>query len=158
MCRMWWPLTLTYIFKVIRPWLWKSCPLCNVFSSRSIIFFTWDPIWPNSVGNHEAAGGYPQNAGVLVVLVFFVSMTEKIKFQDNMHWLYCMYSQISNISCSLVGIELGDHSDIVGPLPVRTAPTTSSFPTLLLVPMDGVNTTARQDENHLFSGIWCPLH
>ena len=36
-CRMWWPLTLTYIFKAIRPWLWKSCPLCNVFSSRSII-------------------------------------------------------------------------------------------------------------------------
>ena len=34
---MWWPLTLTYIFKVIWPWLWKSCPLCNVFSSRSII-------------------------------------------------------------------------------------------------------------------------
>ena len=33
MCRMWWPLTMTYIFKVIRPWLWKSCPLCNVFSS-----------------------------------------------------------------------------------------------------------------------------
>ena len=24
-CCMWWPLTLTYIFKVIRPWLWKSC-------------------------------------------------------------------------------------------------------------------------------------
>ena len=44
MCRMWWPLTLTYIFKVIWPWLWKSCLLCNVFSSRSIIFFTWDPI------------------------------------------------------------------------------------------------------------------
>ena len=34
---MWWPLTLTYIFKVIWPWLWKSCPLCKVFSSRSII-------------------------------------------------------------------------------------------------------------------------
>ena len=31
------PLTVTYIFKVIRPWLWKSCPLCNVFSSWSII-------------------------------------------------------------------------------------------------------------------------
>ena len=44
MCRMWWPLTLTYIFKVIWPWLWKSCLLCNVFSSRSIIFLTWDPI------------------------------------------------------------------------------------------------------------------
>ena len=44
MCRMWWPMTLTYIFKVIWPWLWKSCLLCNVFSSRSIIFLTWDPI------------------------------------------------------------------------------------------------------------------
>ena len=36
-CRMWWFLTLTFIFKVIGPWLWKSCPLCKVFSSRSII-------------------------------------------------------------------------------------------------------------------------
>ena len=44
MCRMWWPLTLTYIFKVIWPWLWKLCLLWNVFSSRSIIFLTWDPI------------------------------------------------------------------------------------------------------------------
>ena len=52
-----WKLTLTYIFKVIRPWLWKSCPLCNVFSSRLIIFLTWDPIWLNNVGNHEVAGG-----------------------------------------------------------------------------------------------------
>ena len=37
-CRMWWPLTLTYIFKVIRLWLKKSCPLCNVYSSRWILF------------------------------------------------------------------------------------------------------------------------
>ena len=33
-----WPLTLTYIFKVIRPWLRKSCPLCSVYSSGWIIF------------------------------------------------------------------------------------------------------------------------
>ena len=33
MCRTQWPLTLTYIFKVIRPWLRKSCPLCSVYSS-----------------------------------------------------------------------------------------------------------------------------
>ena len=41
-----WPLTLTYIFKVIEPWLcnWTakiclilSCPLCNVYSSGSIL-------------------------------------------------------------------------------------------------------------------------
>ena len=31
-CRMWWPLTLTFIFKVIRPWLRKLCPLCSVYS------------------------------------------------------------------------------------------------------------------------------
>ena len=36
-CHTRWPVTLTYIFKVIRPWLRKLCPLCNVFSSRSII-------------------------------------------------------------------------------------------------------------------------
>ena len=35
---MWWPLTLTYIFKVIRPWLWESCPLCSVYSSGWILF------------------------------------------------------------------------------------------------------------------------
>ena len=30
---MWWPLTLTYMFMVIRPWLRKSCPLCSVYGS-----------------------------------------------------------------------------------------------------------------------------
>ena len=38
MCRTQWPLTLTYIFKVIRPWLRKSCPLCSGFSSGRILF------------------------------------------------------------------------------------------------------------------------
>ena len=37
-CRTQWPLTLTYIFKVIRPWLRKSCPLCTVYSSGWILF------------------------------------------------------------------------------------------------------------------------
>ena len=32
------PLTLTYIFKVIRPWLRKSCPLCSVYKSGWILF------------------------------------------------------------------------------------------------------------------------
>ena len=38
--RVWcapWPLTLTYIFKVIWPWLRKSCPLCSVYSSGWIL-------------------------------------------------------------------------------------------------------------------------
>ena len=37
-CRTQWPLTLTYIFKVIRPWLKKACPLCIVYSSGWIRF------------------------------------------------------------------------------------------------------------------------
>ena len=37
-CHTQWPLTLTYIFKVIRPWLRKSCPLCSVYSSEWILF------------------------------------------------------------------------------------------------------------------------
>ena len=37
-CRTQCPLTLTYIFKVIRPWLRKSCPLCSIYISRWILF------------------------------------------------------------------------------------------------------------------------
>ena len=37
-CRTHWPLTLTYIFKVIWPWHRKSCPLCIVYSSGWILF------------------------------------------------------------------------------------------------------------------------
>ena len=37
-CRAPWPLTLTYIFKVIWPWLRKSCPLCSIYSSGWILF------------------------------------------------------------------------------------------------------------------------
>ena len=36
-CRAPWPLTLTYIFKVIWPWLRKSCPLCSIYSSGWIL-------------------------------------------------------------------------------------------------------------------------
>ena len=37
-CRTQWPLTLTYIFKVIWPWLRKSCPLCSVYRSQVTFF------------------------------------------------------------------------------------------------------------------------
>ena len=36
-CRAPWPLTLTYIFKVVWPWFRKSCPLCSVYSSGWIL-------------------------------------------------------------------------------------------------------------------------
>ena len=37
-CRTQWPLTLTYIFKVIWPWLRKLCPLWSDYSSGWILF------------------------------------------------------------------------------------------------------------------------
>ena len=40
-----------------------------------------------------------------------------------------IYHKISNISRTLVGNKIVDHSDVVGALPVSTAPTTSSFTT-----------------------------
>ena len=42
---------------------------------------------------------------------------------------YMQYHQISNICYTLVGTEIGDHSDVAGASPVRAAPTTSSFST-----------------------------
>ena len=38
-----------------------------------------------------------------------------------------MYRQTSNISHTLVGNKIVDHSDVVGTSPVGPAPTTSSF-------------------------------
>ena len=54
----------------------RRCVTCDdlwpwpLYSRSFDLVLTWDPTWLNSVGNHEVAGGYPQNAGVLVVLVF----------------------------------------------------------------------------------------
>ena len=39
----------------------------------------------------------------------------------------CKYYQTSNISDTLVDNKIVHHSDVVGALPVGTAPTTSSF-------------------------------
>ena len=74
----------------------RRCVACDdlwpwPISSRSFdLVLIWDPTWFNSVGNHEAAGGYPQNAGVLVVLVTFLILI----FPSLPFWLsidYFMY-------------------------------------------------------------------
>ena len=38
-----------------------------------------------------------------------------------------IYRKTCNIRCTLVGIKIVDHSDVVGAVPVGPAPTTSSF-------------------------------
>ena len=44
-------------------------------------------------------------------------------------WNILNYRQVSNISRTLVGNKIVDHSDVVGASPVGAAPTTSSFST-----------------------------
>ena len=65
---------------------------------------------------------------------------------------HCEYCQTSNISQTLVGSKIVDHSDVIGASPIRTAPTTSSFSTQHLASKDWAKTTARRDEKHL--SLW----
>ena len=59
------------------------------------------------------------------------------------------HCKIFNISNTLVGNEIVDHSDVVGASPAGAAPTTSSFLTPHLVSIDRVKTTARRNEKYL---------
>ena len=68
------------------------------------------------------------------------------------------YPQTFNISHTLVGNKIVDHSDVVETPPVGTAPTTSSFLMKHLASMDWAKTTARRDEKHLSVSIWCGLY
>ena len=63
--------------------------------------------------------------------------------------LIYMYRQISNISRSLIGYKIVDHSVEVGASPVGAAPTTSSFSTQHLASLDLAKTAARRQEKHL---------
>ena len=86
---------------------------------------------------------------------------DKHKITQKSNWLlkFNAYRQTSNISRTLVGNnKTVDHSDVVGAVPVGTAPTTSSFSTHHLTSIDCTKTTARRDENHLSFVIWCVLH
>ena len=60
--------------------------------------------------------------------------------------IYYLYT--SNISRTLVGNKIADHSDVVG-----AAPTTSSFATRHLASKNWANTPARRDEKNLSVGI-----
>ena len=88
----------------------------------------------------------------------WISMTIR-RFKD-VEWFslsLSIYPQTSNISYTLVGNKIVDHSDVVGAASVGVAPTTSSFLTQHLASMDWAKTTARRDEKHLSLGIWCVL-
>ena len=51
------------------------------------------------------------------------------KYRSNVIFIFTMYRQVFNISRTLVGNKIVDHSDVIGASPVGAAPTTSSFST-----------------------------
>ena len=53
---------------------------------------------------------------------------------------YISYRQTSNISCTLVGDKIVDHSDVVGASPVGAAPTTSSSPVVYMIILKKLST------------------
>ena len=71
---------------------------------------------------------------------------------------FTRYRKTSNISLTLVGNKIVDHSDVVGASPVGAAPTTSSFSTWHLASRDSAKKAARQCEKLLSVGVWCVLY
>ena len=52
----------------------------------------------------------------------------KIPCEINLKWMaHLLYRQTSNISHTLVGKKIDDHSDVVGASPVGVSPPMSSF-------------------------------
>ena len=82
--------------------------------------------------------------------VRYITRTHLWSYERSEH-----YRQTSNISRTLVGNRHADHSDVVGATPIGAAPTTSSFATHHLAPMDWPKTTTRRDEKQLSFRIWC---
>ena len=64
------------------------------------------------------------------------------------------YRKTSNISRTLIGNKIIDHSDVVGATPVGAAPTTSSSWHKHMASMDRTKTITRRDEGYLSVGIW----
>ena len=56
--------------------------------------------------------------------------------------------QTANISHTLVGNKIVDHSDVLGTSPVGAAPTTPSILTWHMASMDWTKTFTRRDEKH----------
>ena len=77
-------------------------------------------------------------------------------FNENHEELNYHYCQSSNISHTLAGNKLADHSDVVGASPVGAAPITSSLSTGFK--SDCPMTTVRQEEKYYSFGIWCSLY
>ena len=72
-----------------------------------------------------------QNENFLVIIIFTVifGYSQTNGYQCSGTVSIWKYHQISNMSRTLIGNKIVDHSDVVGAAPVGAAPTTSSFST-----------------------------
>ena len=78
---------------------------------------------------HQAIDLFLENIKIYLYLVLFFNT--KVVMADGilLSWKTTTFRQASDISGTIAGNKIVDHSDVVGALPVGTAPTTSSFST-----------------------------
>ena len=86
------------------------------------------------------------------------SKLEQNKFSEYFNYELVNYRQVYTITCTWVGNEIVDHSDVVGASPVGAAPTSSSFSTEHMASKYCAKTTASWVEKCLSFRIWCVLY
>ena len=98
---MWWPLTLTYIFKVIWPWLWKLCSVASsdlsgyfclhavatvlIAVGAIIILLQWVSSFPEMISGYVSQNGWHKTLLILPFL-FHDSQIEKEKCKWYTHY------------------------------------------------------------------------
>ena len=86
-------------------------------------------VWINQLLLLISNNPIPESETLTIVIICSQSCTLTHWLQGDMAVILKVYRQVSNISRTLVGNEIVDHSDVVGASPVGAAPTTSSFST-----------------------------
>ena len=71
---------------------------------------------------------------------------------------YFTYHQTSNISCTLVGNIIVDHSDVVGASPIGAAPKKLYFQLNTWLQWTGQRQLQNKTRKHLSLRIWCHLY
>ena len=111
--------------------------------------------WCCQTTSHYMSQCWPRSLSPYgVIRPQWVNITKRhstLALRDKLWSISCEYRKTSNINHTLSGNKIVDHSDVVGALPVSTAPTTPSF-------LDWATTIRRRDEKHLCFGIWCGLY
>ena len=123
------------VFKISDRGLWIRCDSCLVHRIHRIIV-CWSSVnSPTLLRNTE---GFQHNYYEYSNLLHpEINATAQLKYHISQLIAHKnTYRQVSNISRTLVGNKIIDHSDVDGASPVGAAPTTSSFLTLHLASLE----------------------